>query len=161
MERAQQRKEYLILSESSLRRVYKQLLVGGAAIHLMTLDDDLLGDMHRDRKTITDALRGNIAEQQQERRDASQELIKTLEEHIKELKDQENRLQPQGGMDVHRDARWRVEERRQAKEERLAQEKAQLVRDLGPSLAEDRLLTREELEEEQQYKLINETFYDS
>jgi hypothetical protein len=123
--------------------------------------DDLLGDMHRDRKAVTDALREKIAAQHQERQDASQELIQTLEEHIKELRDQENRLQPQGGVDVHRDARWRVEERRQAKEERLAQEKAQLVRDLGPSLAEERQLTREELEEHQRYERFSKSFYRS
>jgi hypothetical protein len=127
----------------------------------VTLEDNLLDDLHRDRAAVTNTLREKIANQHKARREASLELIATLAEHIKELKDQESRLQPQGGMDIHRYARWRVEERRQAKEERLAQERTQLERDLGPSLAEDRQLTREELEEQQQYELMNGTFYDS
>lgn len=122
--------------------------------------DDLLGDLHQDRVTVTRSLKGKIDEEIAARRAASFLVISTLEEQIRDLTEQINRQQSGGGMvDLHRKDREHLERERRDRELLLAMERVNLWRDQQHAKAEERLLTREELEEQQRYERFNKAFY--
>lgn len=122
--------------------------------------DNLLGNMHQDRKYVSDEQLRESDEQRTKREQLSLDQIAEVKAQIAELTEQILQLESKSGMqDFDRRERRDLERERRELRRSLPSNDIQSWRDTQILHGEERHVRKEAREEEQRYERMNKTFY--